>query len=564
MGDGSLYMSNSHLNLIDGFRGTTFINNLTPPADIEGAGRIATTGHVQLENLGKINATYPENALVIGFPSVPIANAGVLEATTGTLELYGTYQNTGSIEANGGIVLLHGCTIAGGTLSNSSSGVINPYPGFAATLDGVTNEAFYQLNSGSRTILKGTITNNGQFQMNDTTGEGTSLTVNDTATLKGSGIVTVSAGSKNTITGSGHFINKETIQGPITVTVAKVSNGGIFQDVTGTNFPLTIQLESGGFNNIGGKVASNGGSVNLLGPGTFLNAGGAIDTDGLIVADDQPMVVGGGIIGAGTFEGKKVILDGSQKDPRNALTSVVTNSATLLINAGDITTFKGGFTNNGIVQMTAQNCSPCPNATAVISGNVSVTGTGMWNLFSVNGFTSEITGSTGNDTLINNSTIQGTGIIGNNSMNLVNAFKGQILANSSLLGGRSTGVGVCHSFRLREIFHREHLPVALRHADACGIHVAIQDVGAVLGRLHEAVVNGGWVWALVHIFGKPGKVCPGCLRAGGQTGLAGKLMRDCSLLCHPLGMLAGGVGQGFIRVQRQQSVRLPLPVHGVE
>jgi hypothetical protein len=60
-------------------------------------------------------------------------------------------------------------------------------------------------------------------------------------------------------------------------------------------------------------------------------------------------------------------------------------------------------------------------------------------------------------------------------------------------------------FRFGEIFHYEELAVAFGYADACGVHVGVEDVGAVQGGLHEALVDGGWVWSLVHVFGKPGK-----------------------------------------------------------
>jgi hypothetical protein len=436
-GDGSLSMSNDGLNVIRGSNDANiFINKLTPPADIEGAGKI---GHLQLENRGTINATYAEHRLAIGIfkNSTAIINSGVLESTKGTLQLFGNYANSGSIEANGGTVLLTNCTIEGGILNSSSSGVINPDPNYPPpTLDSVTNKAVYQLNSASGTILKGTITNDGQFQMNDTTGKGASIIVKENATLKGSGTVSVSAGSKNTISGTGHMINKETIQGPLTVTVAKVSNAGTIQNVPGTNVPLKIQAGKDVANSVGaafdnsGTISSNGGPVSLLGSGTFYNASGTIYTDNYILGNG-PTIVGGQIAGPGIFEGQNVTLDGSQKDTRET-TLTVANSANFLINAGDTTTFKGSFINNGMVEMMDINCNSCLPAVATISGSVNLGGKGVWNLAPSPGYSAVITGESGKDTLTNSSTIQGTGIIGNNSMNLVNAAKGQIVANSSL------------------------------------------------------------------------------------------------------------------------------------
>ena len=49
----------------------------------------------------------------------------------------------------------------------------------------------------------------------------------------------------------------------------------------------------------------------------------------------------------------------------------------------------------------------------------------------------------------------------------------------------------------------------------------------------------------VDVFGDPAEMGSSGFRAGGEIGLAGKLVGDDSLLRHELGMLAGGVGQGF-------------------
>lgn len=119
-------------------------------------------------------------------------------------------------------------------------------------------------------------------------------------------------------------------------------------------------------------------------------------------------------------------------------------------------------------------------------------------------------------------------------------------------------------FRLGEIFHRKHLAVAFRHADAYRIHVAIQDVGAMLRRPHEALVNRCRVLSLVHVLGNPAEVGAGRFRAGEQIGLAQKLVRDRSLLCHALRMGTGSVGEGFVWLQGRQSMRLPFLVGGIE
>src|ERR1700677_3997765 len=100
--------------------------------------------------------------------------------------------------------------------------------------------------------------------------------------------------------------------------------------------------------------------------------------------------------------------------------------------------------------------------------------------------------------------------------------------------------------RFGEIFYGVELAVAVGYADAGGVHVGVEDVGAVLRRLHEALMNGGGGRSLVDVFGNPGEVSAGGSGSGEEIGLAGKLMRDGSLLGHALGMGAGGGGEGFV------------------
>jgi len=58
-----------------------------------------------------------------------------------------------------------------------------------------------------------------------------------------------------------------------------------------------------------------------------------------------------------------------------------------------------------------------------------------------------------------------------------------------------------HLFRLGEIFYRKQLAFAFGYADAGGVHVEVEDVGSGVGRLHEALVDGGGVGSLVDVFG---------------------------------------------------------------
>jgi fibronectin-binding autotransporter adhesin len=417
-GTGVLTMSDNAKNLISSpSLGNTFINDST----IQGAGQINT---VDLINNGAITANQPDFPLQIFPSSNGVKNSGTLGASGGTLLLRaGLYSNSGGggIEGNGASVVLDGANIVGGTLRTSGSGTIGQlFQGKPPTLNGLTLEfgCQYQLNSGDVTNLQGTITNDGQIKLTDASGTGTKL-IMQAATMAGSGVILLN-GATTQISGSG-LINQQTIQGNGTVNVGAFENlGTIIGDSTTAPFTIVCPTGAGTCLNPGTVEGEGGGTVVLTCPGsggcTLDNIGGNV----LHVYIKNGLTLEGGLLD-GTNEGQDATLDGT------------TNSGEFDIFNGDITRFKNIFINNGTVEMTAVNCSnPCPSATAEVSGNVSVTGTGTWDLKSVPGFTTLFEGETGSDTLTNSSTIQGTGIIGNNSMNFTNAVKGVVNANSSL------------------------------------------------------------------------------------------------------------------------------------
>jgi hypothetical protein len=312
---------------------------------------------------------------------------------------------------------LYLANILGGTLS---AGMITG--GAANTLGGVTIAPGCQyIIPSTKNTLEGTITNSGQITLNETIpGSGAKLTINGTVTLTGSGAIT-SNGPDNEIDGPGTIINQQTIQGLGIISVGGFNNQGMVIG-NSTTAPMTIVCQT--CSSTGTVEGAQGGTVAVTCAGgggcTLSDAGGTISNATL----NGGVTVSGGTLG-GTVEGMNATLDGTS--------SAVTLSGNLLINAGDTTMFKGMFIDNGTVDMTAMNCNPCSQATAEIIGNVQFTGTGPWTLHGLNGFTPVITGTAGqSDTLNNGIMIQGNGIIGNNTMNLINSGKGGINANSSL------------------------------------------------------------------------------------------------------------------------------------
>ena len=420
-GTGALNMTRASLS-----GAGTFFNQAT----IQGSGTIGSgAGPFTLNNSGTVNATDSTFPLaIIPLSSSLVTNTGTLEGTTGLLELTGMYSNAGGKIA--GSVHLGGARIVGGSLS---SGIISPIQGTPSILNGVTIDlgCQYLLTTSTSTILQGTIINNGQIKLDDSgilKGSTTQLIANSTVTLDGNGAVTTSGSLNNKITGTGELIisGSQTVDSGLTINVNTIINHSV---INASGFPIFIQPGTGGFTNTGMLEATSGGTWKING-GTVTNTGGTLLGPGVL---SGAVTLDGGVLGE-TNEGQETTLDST------------TNSGEFDIFNGDVTTFKNTFINNGTVNMTAVNCSnPCSNATAQVSGNVTVSGTGTWDLKSVPGFTTEFSGATGSDTLTNSSTIQGAGNIGNNSMNFINAGKGVIEANMGLPFTISTGSG--HVFR---------------------------------------------------------------------------------------------------------------------
>jgi hypothetical protein len=268
----------------------------------------------------------------------------------------------------------------------------------------------------------GSITNNGILSLNATTSN-THLRVGAAnVLLTGTGILTLSNDSNNfidastagnlltndtkhTIQGSGNIGNNTlnlTNLGTITANQdtdliidpnVNVTNQGILQATSGA----TLQLKSGTYNNTGGTIQALDGSAVELSSNPLIT-GGTLTTSGtgVILSVNTPTLQN--LTNAGQFEGAN----------------------------GSITYLKGTITNTGKMSLTATSSN---THLRVADPNVLLTGTGTLTLS--NDSNNFIDASTAGNLLTNdtNHTIQGSGNIGNNTLNLTNL--GTIIANQS-------------------------------------------------------------------------------------------------------------------------------------
>ncbi|HXN20291.1 MAG TPA: hypothetical protein VN875_18280 [Candidatus Binatus sp.] len=427
-GTGTVNMSNNANNYITG---SAPANTLTNQSTIQGSGNIGI-GQMALNNSGTIDANQ-STALILQI-SNGVTNSGMLEATGGgTLEVAGgTYNNTGgTIQAGPGstVQIRSNATINGGTITQSggtlefsnattiNAEILNPANGGQVVID---NGAGVTLGAGSSLINAGTISMN-------STGTPTDLILaSPNVTLSGAGTLTMSNNPGNSIGGSSSsntLINESTIQGAGTIGTngLVLINAGTI-DANQSN-SLFLQMSNGATNT--GTLEATGGGTLVLSGGTYTNTGGIIlASAGSTVQFSNGVTMNGGTITqtGGTLE----FLNGTA-DTINAEILNFANAGQVQIDTGATVILGTGsnISNAGMITMNSTGAG-----TFLIIGAANVTLSGAGTLTMSNNLDNFIEGSAASNTFTNQSTIQGSGNIGDAKMALNNS--GTIDANQTV------------------------------------------------------------------------------------------------------------------------------------
>ena len=434
--------------------GYTLTNNVT----IQGSGTIGsnntTYGNLNLANYGTINANTNGQTLSIQSTGGSIVNSGLFEATNGgTLNLATSapIQNyNATISATGANSTVSiGTTIQGGTIGSSGGGIVQ-IANTGATLDGQTNGAAITLSNGTNLISNNTLTNI-LGTLNLGTGSGATLTLGGAlqltgqTTLSGAGGVvnmtgngTNSTGAQIGTNGNGYTLtNNVTIQGSGTIGSNNTTYGNLNLANYGTinantnGQTLSIQSTGGSIVNSGLFEATNGGILNLATSSPIQNAGANITATGAGSTVNVATTIQGGTFnssGGGVIQGVgTTLLDGQSNG--NAIT--ISNGSTYTSGSSAFTKLQGtinlGTTNAGTLALGGQ---------AQLVGQVTLAGPGV---LAMSG-NAQIGTNSNAYTLTNQSTIEGSGLIGSNvgalysNGNVVN--QGAIIANGN--GGTLT------------------------------------------------------------------------------------------------------------------------------
>src|ERR1017187_6939436 len=419
---------------------------LTNEGLIQGTGGIGNGGLAVVNASGAtIDANVSGLALTLSGGG-GLTNAGLLEATGGaTLDINSiTVNNTGAniTAGSGSTVDLTDATVNGGTLNNSGGtlqtegfSILNGTVSGGLTLNGTLTGA-----TGTFTDIEGTIINNGTFAITGGSGANGFLGLLTDTTLKG-GTVTMAydgSGAGTAIiqqeAGGLTLTNEGLIQGTGVIgngglTVVNAPGGTIDANVSGLS--LTVNA-GGGLTNTGGTLEATNGGILALSSSTIDNAGVTINVSGAsstVQFVNDATIQGGTLtsLGGGSLvvpTGNLITLDGSTK-------GAITLSAGSTFTAGPDTTTDliGTVNNNGNIQITGGGGS---NGVLGLNGDTTLQGSGTVSLaYSGSGAGQAIIQQqAGGVTLTNESTIQGTGTIGNGGLSVVNASGGTILANA--------------------------------------------------------------------------------------------------------------------------------------
>jgi hypothetical protein len=375
---------------------------------IQGVGFINTN----LVNLpgGTVNANVAGDSIRF---NGSVINHGLLEATNGSTLLLPFDLNStsvtdnlgGTIAADGGIIPLNQERIIGGTLEVANGGVVKL---FEVTFDGVAlNNAGGTLENTSRfgvfldgashngpvslqgtfladptsnTYLRGTINNQGNFQMNGGNGSNATLFVNSDTILQGGGTVTLASlggGGTGAISAGASavtLINADnTIQGLGIIdggagglTLLNQAGGTIHANAPGG----TLEILGTNLTNVG-TVQVDAGSILRIINTPFTQTGGKTQVDGLLSATLGESVSGGTMLGTGRINANVTMTGGTMLPGGPSIPGTLTINGDFL-QTGSLFDELIGSTGNGLL---------------FVNGNVLLGPSSLLNIDLLNNFT---------------------------------------------------------------------------------------------------------------------------------------------------------------------------------
>ncbi len=352
-----------------GGTGEIWMRTSSDNSQITGAGLLTQGANHTIRGVGRVVAQVTNNGEIRADIGVSVSgsdldlmanitNNGTLSAaTTSALDFVGiAIDQTGGGEifsANGGLVNVtsQDATITGGTIDRAGTGEFNVLGGGIASLIGVTNNGFIDINPSGRIDVSGTgLTNNGTVAMNQLGSSADAiLFYAASGDLDGTGELQMrtSFGNSQMNTDIGVTIDHaatHTIRGVGEVNAAMVNNGTISADVGVSISGNTLELQTENKTNNGDMTAEAGSflqidsiSIDQLGGGDLVSNGGNINLNTVTVEGGTYSAPGGGLLRSDS---------GTQ-----TLSGVTLNGPVIVDPATNINVDSDGLVNNSVMQL---------------------------------------------------------------------------------------------------------------------------------------------------------------------------------------------------------------------
>jgi hypothetical protein len=289
----SVSLSSNSANSIIGNSATATLTNVDNT--IDGGGQLGA-GQMTFVNQadGIVRAT-TATSLVLNTGAQTVINAGLLEATTGTLVIQNTTVDNsggGDIQANGGNVNLQTAHIIGGTLGTSGGGAFQVVDR-GSLLDGTTsavhNDGTVNILNNQYLTIAGDIDNGAGINL-QSAGNDTRLVIDNAgATLSGGGTVSLSNNPANSIIGNSATATLTNANN--TISGGGQLGGGSMKFVNQANGTVEANLGTALTINTGTRTVDNRGLFDAD-AGSTLNIASNLKNTGTLVADGTIFVSG--------------------------------------------------------------------------------------------------------------------------------------------------------------------------------------------------------------------------------------------------------------------------------
>jgi len=290
---GEVKLSDNGANRIIGANATATLTNVNNT--IDGGGQLGA-GQMTFVNQadGIVRAT-TATSLVLNTGAQTVINAGLLEATTGTLVIQNTTVDNsggGDIQANGGNVNLQTAHIIGGTLGTSGGGAFQVVDR-GSLLDGTTsavhNDGTVNILNNQYLTIAGDIDNGAGINL-QSAGNDTRLVIDNAgATLSGGGTVSLSNNPANSIIGNSATATLTNANN--TISSGGQLGGGSMKFVNQANGTVEANLGTALTINTGTRTVDNRGLFDAD-AGSTLNIASNLKNTGTLVADGTIFVSG--------------------------------------------------------------------------------------------------------------------------------------------------------------------------------------------------------------------------------------------------------------------------------